>query len=612
MAQILCLCTLAFAAKPLSTPIEKIEPPYWWAGMQHSELQLMVYGPNIAAYTPTIAQPGVTLREVVTMDSPNYLVLYLELNDAQPGTFTIDFKHKKKHFTYPYTLKERTAGAANKEGFNSSDVVYLLMPDRFANGNPANDDAKVKHPDFIDRTNVSARHGGDIEGVRQHIGYLNDLGVTTIWMTPVFENDMGEMSYHGYAITDYYNVDPRFGSNEEYANLAKELQANGMKIIMDMVFNHCGVKHVWMQDPPSKDWFNSTNGYVETNHNKNIFFDSYASDVDYTTMTDGWFVPSMPDLNQRNPHLANYLIQNSIWWIEYANLNGIRQDTYPYPDRDMMATWCKRVFEEYPNFNIVGEIMVDNPLGAALWQANHPMNDQNTNLKTVMDFTLHNISPNAFTEETNWGSGLQKVHKYLSYDFVYPDINNVMRLLENHDMCRFYTEEPSEISALKQAMTLMLTIPGIPQLYYGQELLAYGSSKKDYGYIRLDMQGGWPGDSLNLFEPSGRTALQQETFDFMRTLLRWRRGNELIANGKMKHFQLRDNIYLYERTLNDKQVVVIMNGVSQESPVNLSHYQEVIKKGATYRDVITNKTYRLDNTFVAEPKGVYVLELVKE
>ncbi|MGL4852506.1 MAG: alpha-amylase family glycosyl hydrolase, partial [Phocaeicola sp.] len=387
---------------------------------------------------------GVTLKEAVALDSPNYLVLYLDVKEAAAGSFTIDFQRGNHKLSHTYPLKQRKEGARERNGFNSSDVVYLLMPDRFVNGNPQNDLAPVKHPDKLDRSNISTRHGGDIAGVKSKADYLADLGVTAIWMTPVFENDMADMSYHGYSITDYYRVDPRLGSNQEYAELVAELQSKGIKTIKDMVFNHCGGNHPWVKDTPALDWFNSTDGYVQTNHNKNIFFDPYGAKIDHEQMTDGWFVTSMPDLNQRNPHLAKYLIQNSIWWIEYAGLNGIRQDTYPYPDTEMMAEWCRRVSEEYPNFPIVGEIMVGNPVTTAFWQANSKLNPTNTHLKCVMDFTLSSIAHAAFTEETGWDTGLQKIHNYLSYDFCYPDINNVMRLLENHDMCRFYKEQPAD------------------------------------------------------------------------------------------------------------------------------------------------------------------------
>lgn len=582
--------------------IKKVEPEFWWSGMKNSELQLMVYGDNISLYTPSVNHKNVKIKRADVLDSPNYLVIYLDTKDAEAGVFDIVFTRGKHKITYKYELKNRVKNASGKEGFNSSDVVYLLMPDRFANGNPGNDNARVENPDTLNRNDVSARHGGDLAGIKDKADYLADLGITALWTTPVLRNDMGPMSYHGYAITDYYQVDPRLGSNAEYAELVKTLHSKGIKVIMDMVFNHCGSKHQWFEDNPAFDWFNNNkNEYVQTNHNKNIFFDPYASDMDYRTMTDGWFVEVMPDLNQRNKHLEKYLIQNSIWWVEFADLNGIRQDTYPYPDKEMMERWCKSVLEEYPDLNIVGEIMVANPVSTSYWQ-------DSSALKTVMDFTLSEIAPAAFTDTTNWNSGLQRIHEYLSYDYCYKDINNVMRLLENHDMSRFYETLPSDVRGYKQALALMLTIPGIPQLYYGQELLEAGSAKVDYGYIRPDMKGGWKEDSSSVFEASGRNAVQQDMFNYLRTILRWRKGNDVIAKGKMKHFQVRKGVYVYERSLGDKNVIVMMNGLYEDVDLSLDYYKEILSGNRTYRDIITNQDITLEGSVKIPSKGIYILE----
>lgn len=590
--------------------VERIEPAFWWCGMKNTQLQLMVYGTNIATYKPTINYPGIVLQSVHPMESPNYLILYLDVKDAIPGKFSIEFVKGKKKLSYAYELKERKGKGEDKVGFNSSDVVYLLMPDRFANGDETNDKVMMKYPYAVNRKDVSARHGGDLAGIMQHLDYLDSLGITAIWTTPVLENDMGDGSYHGYAATDYYRIDPRLGSNEDYVRLVDLLHKRGMKMIMDMVFNHCGSKHPWLIDLPMRNWFNNPFEYVQTNHNKTSFFDPYAADIDKEEMTDGWFVPTMPDLNQRNQYVADYLIQNSIWWVEYANLDGIRQDTYPYPDGDMMVRWCKEVFEEYPNLNIVGESMITNPTGAAYWQRKSPVNKNgNTELKSVMDFHLQSIASKAFQEETSWNTGLQLIFEHLAYDFCYADINNVMRLFENHDTDRFLVEAPKNLDAYKQAVAFLLTIPGIPQLYYGQELLMTGNTKIDYGYIRPDMPGGWKGDTTNVFDKKGRTPMQQEAFDFMRKLLQWRKGNEVISNGRMKHFMPRNNVYVYERSYNGKSVLVIMNGVSKEADLELAHYKEVIGNKTSGTDVLTGKVIQLGEILHLLPKEVLVVEL---
>ena len=594
-----------------SEKIEKIEPAFWWCGMKNTRLQLMVYGSNIATYKPEINYQGVVLKEVCPMESPNYLVLYLDVKYAAPGKFQIEFTKGRRKLNYVYELKERRRKGEDKIGFNSSDVVYLLMPDRFANGDESNDHIQMKHPYTVNRKDVNARHGGDLAGIMQHLDYLDSLGITAIWTTPVLENDMGEGSYHGYAATDYYKIDPRLGTNEDYVRLSEYMHQRGMKLIMDMVFNHCGTNHPWLLDPPMHDWFNNLNKYVETNHNKNVFFDPYASDIDKQELTDGWFVPTMPDLNQRNRFLADYLIQNSIWWIEYADLDGIRQDTYVYPDPDVMVRWCKEVFEEYPNLNIVGEVMIpDNPIGAAYWQRNSIVNGKvNTGLKSVMDFRLRSIVNKAFHEETSWNAGLQLLFEHFAYDFCYPDINNVMRLLENHDTDRFLLETPANLDAYKQAVALLLTIPGIPQLYYGQELLITGSTKIDFGYVRPDMPGGWKGDAISVFQEDGRTAMQQEAFSFMRKLLHWRKGNEVIFKGKMKHFMPRNNVYVYERSYNGKSVLVVMNGVSKEVDMDLAHYKEVLGDKMQARDILTDRIVLLNGGLHLQPKEVLILEL---
>lgn len=591
--------------------IEKIDPAFWWCGMKNTRLQLMVYGSNIAAYKPKINYPGVVIKEVYPMESPNYLVLYLDVREAEPGKFLIEFTKGRRRLNYLYELKERRSKGEDKIGFNSSDAVYLIMPDRFANGDESNDNLQMKYPYTVNRKDVNARHGGDLAGIMQHLDYLDSLGITAVWTTPVLENDMGEGSYHGYAATDYYKIDPRLGTNEDYVRLAESMHQRGMKLIMDMVFNHCGTNHPWLIDPPMQNWFNNLHKYVETNHNKTVFFDPYASDIDKQELTDGWFVTTMPDLNQRNHFVADYLIQNSIWWIEYANLDGIRQDTYVYPDPDMMVRWCKEVFEEYPNLNIVGEIMVPNdPVGTAYWQRSSVINKKvNTELKSVMDFRLRSLVSKVFNEETSWNTGLQILFEHFAYDFCYPDINNVMRLLENHDTDRFLLETPKDLNAYKQAVVMLLTIPGIPQLYYGQELLMTGSTKIDFGYIRPDMPGGWKGDTVNAFQKNGRTVMQQEAFDFMRKLLQWRKGNKVISEGRMKHFMPRKNVYVYERSYNGKSILVVMNGVSREVDLDLEHYKEVIGDKTTAKNVLTGNTVQLGENLHLQAKEVLVFEL---
>lgn len=603
LSLIICLLFPGFlSAKGITA-----EPAFWWSGMKNPELQLMVYGENIASFRPSVSYPGVKLKSSVALESPNYLLVYLDVENAQPGSFDITFTKDKKQIKMPYELKARKKDACKTKGFDSSDVLYLIMPDRFANGDPTNDNLVMKTAYKTDRNDPSARHGGDLAGIEKHLDYIEDLGVTAIWLNPVLENDMQGGSYHGYATTNYYRVDPRFGTNEDYVRLIDKTHAKGMRVVMDMIFNHCGSDHIWMKDVPSKDWFNNLDKYVETSHVKEVYFDPYASEYDTKRMVDGWFVPSMPDLNQRNPHVATYLIQNSIWWIEYSGVDGIRQDTYPYADYKMMVDWCNAIYREYPDYNIVGEAWMNQTMGTAFWQKDSKLNERgNTMLKSVMDFRLMGLSHSAFFGDAG---GMQALYEHLAYDYAYADIYNVLRFLDNHDTDRFLPAMPEKLDAFKQGIAFMLTIPGIPQFYYGTELLMNGTKQKGDGYIRLDVPGGWPGDAVNQLEASGRTDIQNEAWNYMQKLLKWRKGNEVIAKGKMKHFVPQNGVYVYARNLNGKQVVVIMNGNAKESVLPLDRYDEILKGYTSGKDVITGKVVSLQKELTLEAKDVLVLEL---
>ncbi|MDK2969444.1 MAG: neopullulanase [Bacteroidota bacterium] len=611
MKKIFSFIIIFFATISVFSQKVSIEPAFWWSGMQESELQLMVYGSNIADYKATITSPHVYLKESVALESPNYKLLYLDISKSVPETFDIVFTNGKKKISIPYELKQRDPSRKNVKGFDSSDVLYLIMPDRFANGDPTNDQLPMRMPYKVDRNDPNARHGGDLKGISDHLDYLHNLGVTAIWLNPVLENDMDGGSYHGYATTNYYRVDPRFGSNDEYVKLIEDTHAKGMKVVMDMIFNHCGSDHPWMKDIPSKDWFNNLDPYVQTTHVKEVYYDLYASQYDTKQMTDGWFVPSMPDLNQRNRHVAKYLIQNSIWWIEYAGVDGIRQDTYPYADYQMMIDWCRAIEKEYPNYNIVGEAWYNNPVGTAFWQKDSKLNNkENTQLKSVMDFRLMGLAHSAFFEETGeWGGGLRNIYEHMTTDYVYPDIYNVLRFLDNHDTDRFLPEMPKNLDSFKQGITFLLTIPGIPQIYYGTELLMNGNKSKSDGDIRKDVPGGWPDDSVNQFTAEGRSELQNEAFNFMQKLLKWRQGNEIIAKGKMKHYVPQNGVYVYERYLNDKSIVVFMNGTSKEVTIDLNRYDESLKGKSSGFDVLTNQQIQFHSSMKLLPREIHIVEL---
>jgi glycosidase len=603
----LILLSLLLAVSLLQAQEIKIDPAFWWSGMMETELQLMVHGDDIATYKPEISSENIKIKEVVRLDSPNYQLIYLDISNSKPEQFNIVFRGPENSYTVKYEFKERNPERYDIESFNSSDVLYLIMPDRFANGDPSNDQIEMRMPYKVDRNDPNSRHGGDLKGISDHLDYLNELGVTAIWLNPVLENDMKGGSYHGYATTDYYKVDPRFGTNEEYKNLIEKAHSKDMKVVMDMIFNHCGSDHPWVYDVPSYDWFNNFEEYVQTSHMKEMYFDPYASEYDKNKMVDGWFVPTMPDLNQKNRHVAKYLIQNSIWWIEYAGVDGIRQDTYPYADYDMMVDWIEAVEKEYPDYNIVGEAWVDNIIGTAFWQRNSPINPKNTKLKSVMDFKLMGLSHDAFFDDSN-GGGLHKIFNHMTYDFMYPDIYNVLRFLDNHDTDRFLKEYPTDLSNWKQAITFILTIPGTPQIYYGTELLMNGTKRRSDGDIRRDVPGGWPDDKVNHFTREGRDDIQNEAFDFLSKLLHWRRNNDLIANGSMKHYVLQNGVYVYERYIGNRNVLIFMNGGKNEVEINLDRYAESIKGRNEWTDFLSGDIISLGEKMKLSPKEILILE----
>ncbi len=593
--------------------VDRIEPPFWWVGMKNDTLQLMVEGKDVGGSQCSVDYAGVKLVESVSLESPNYKILYFTISpDTKPGTMTLAFDKDGKTEKVPYELKRRLKAPEEHEGFSSKDVLYLLMPDRFAQGKKADDKVYegLKFPVRPDRENPNGRHGGDIKGIEQHLDYLKDLGVTAIWVCPVLENDMPGGSYHGYATTDYYRIDPRFGTNEEWSHLIAEAQKRGMKVVMDMIFNHSGVTHRWMMDMPSSDWYNHPDGEVQTNFRLSTLHDPYVSDYDLDRSVNGWFVLGMPDLNQRNPHLMKYLTQNSIWWIESSGINGIRMDTYPYADMNGMARWAKEVMEEYPEFNLVGECWYGQEDGAAFWQKGNRLNPIETNLPSVMDFKLLTDGRKMFNEETDPWNGLNHLYDHLSHDYLFPNPKNILTFLDNHDSDRFLLEEPEDLGSWKQATAWLLTSRGIPQIYYGTELLMNGSKEGSDGYIRLDFPGGFPGDKVNAFEASGRTEKQNEAFEWLKKILNWRKGeaNEVIADGSLKHFMPQNGLYVYERKLGDKKVVVILNGSDEEAERTMERTLEVMPYGSQWTDIITGTPVTITETMTFAPRQVMILQ----
>jgi glycosidase len=594
-----CLIMALFSILGLShgvkaTTIYKVAPTYWWAGMTNPELQILLYGDHLAGSEVSLSSANVHLREVVMQENPNYLILYVDLSEAAPQSFDIVLKQGKKQTVVPYTLKQRREGARDVQGFHAEDVLYLIMPDRFADGDAQTDVVKGMREATVDRNEPFARHGGDLKGIQNHLDYLDDLGITAIWLNPIQENDMPNGSYHGYAITDYYQVDRRLGGNEAFRDLVDATHRKGMKVVMDMIFNHCGSENYLFKDMPSKDWFNFRGEYVQCSYRTAGVQDIHAADYERKIATDGWFVQEMPDFNQRNRLVADYLIQSSIWWIEDVGINGIRMDTHQYPD-----------------FNIVGETWLNSNVLVSYWQKDSRLAaPRNSNLPTVMDFPLMSLMTKAFDEETtDWAGGLYNLYDYLTQDHVYADPMNLLIFLDNHDTSRFYATEEStqNLDRLKQATVFLLTTRGIPQIYYGTELLMAADKANGDGLLRSDFPGGWNGDPRNCFMPEDRTAAQQEVFEYVRRLLQWRRGNKIIAKGTLKHFYPRNGIYAYERKYCDHSVAVFMNGTGEAQTLDLTPYTEILPAPEAH-EVLTDRTLRLGSELTFQPREVLILE----
>ena len=602
--------------------IDRVEPTDWYVGMKDPSLQLMVYGEGIREAQVSTDYPGVRVDSLVRLDSPNYLLVYLDLSGAKPGEMKLRFTMGKSKKEVSYRLKARAMAGEERKGFSNADVLYMLMPDRFAQGKDHKAQVKGMNPYVEDRSKPSLRHGGDLQGIRDHLDYFTQLGVTALWLTPVLENNSpdgkdGSSTYHGYATTNYYRVDPRFGTNEDYRELIADAHAKGLKVVMDMIFNHCGFEHPWVKDLPSRDWLNVPEWlsgkeedkakYLQTSYKLTPVLDPYAAEVDKRETVDGWFVPSMPDLNQRNPHVIKYLIQNSVWWIETVGIDGIRMDTYPYADREAMALWMKTLEREYPNFNTVGETWVTEPAYTAAWQKDSKLSSINSYLKTVMDFAFYDRVNMAAREETDdWWQGMNRVYNTLCYDYLYANPSSVLAFIENHDTDRFL-RNGTDTLALKQALALLLTINRTPQLYYGTEILMNGTKEVTDGNVRKDFPGGFPGDKANCFTAEGRTRAQNAMFNWLSRLLHWRQGNEAIIHGKQVQFTPRKGVYVIARQAKGQNVLTVVNGTSEPAQMEVKRYAEIIGQATEATDILTGRKVALDKDVALQPRETLVL-----
>ncbi len=575
--------------------------------MKNPAVQLLVHGDSISSLLPSVRYPGVSIRKISKTGNPNYLFLDLVIDKStKPGSLTIFLGNK---FKAEWDLREREKGSSLRTGFGPGDAIYLITPDRFANGDPSND-ASVMTLEKPNRKDQDGRHGGDILGIVQNLEYIRDLGFTRIWCTPMLENNQPATSYHGYAITDFYKVDPRFGTNESYRDLSRQARAMGMGLIFDVVLNHCGDHHWWMKDLPSRDWINNEGSYVNTNHRRETHQDPHRSKSDEERMTAGWFVPTMPDLNQRNPFLTTYLIQNTIWWIEYAGLSGLRVDTYPYSDKGFSSKWSKAILSEYPGFNMVGEEWSMNPMIIAYWQKGKKNHDGYvSHMPSMMDFPLNQALVQALNEKESFNEGLIRLYHSLANDIVYADPSHLLIFPDNHDMSRFYTQIHEDFARWKLGLVFMATTRGIPQIYYGTEVLLTNPRSDAHGEIRADFPGGWTGDAKNAFTGMGLSDKEKEAQVFLKSLLQLRKKTPAFQSGKLIHFAPEQGVYVYFRILGNEKYMVVLGKNRNSIQIDLGRFVEILGASPSFTDVFTGQVLPLETARQLDAFGYRVMRV---
>ena len=618
MNKIILYSTVVFSllfSKNIIAQIYHVEPLNWWVGMKNPHVQLLINGSDVGTTTPIINYPGVVIKKTSKGDSKNYLFVDLLIaNNTKPGIFTINFKKDGKTvYTYAYSLLQREKNASQLKGFNSSDVIYLLVPDRFANGDESNDVVNGMRENKVDRSFDGGRHGGDIRGIINHLDYIKDMGFTAIWPTPMLENDMKSYSYHGYSITNHYKVDPRFGTLDEYKELSQKVRSKGMKLIFDEVLNHTGSNYWWMNDLPFKNWLNYPDKYTPSNHRRTVNEDMYASNYDKDLWVNGWFDKTMPDMNGKNPFMANYLIQSTIWWIETLQLGGIRQDTYGYSDKAFLKNWSCSIINEYPNFTTVGEEWSTNPLITSYWQRGKKNYDGYSGcLTTIMDFPMQSALIDALKEPegSDFGKGLTKLYEGLANDFVYADPNNILVMGDNHDMDRLFMQLNEDIDLTKMALTYLLTIRGIPEIFYGTEILMDNSPHhKNDGIIRSDFPGGWKEDSINAFTRTGLSENSLKMQSYLKQLLNWRKNNPVISSGKTLHFAPYNGVYVYFRYNKEKTIMVVLNKNKEAITIDTKRFQEILKDKDNATNVLSNQTFSVHSPLIVDPKSATIFDI---
>ncbi|MFG6447136.1 glycoside hydrolase family 13 protein [Roseateles sp. BYS180W] len=613
----------ASAEAPPQPALQRVEPPSWWVGMAEPQLQLMLHGPGLAALHVRMSAPGVRLLGQQRLSSPNYLFVDLELAaDCRPGRIDIQLHHPGHDtplLNLSYELQAREPGSAQRQGFDTRDAVYLLVPDRFARAEPAVAPPAMRES-RVQRSQPGARHGGNLAGLREHLGYIADMGFTQIWPTPVVENDNPSYSYHGYAATDFYRVDPRLGSNEEYRALAVQARQQGLGLIQDIVLNHIGDHHWWMADLPTPEWLNQWPSYTETHHARVTWQDPHAAPSDQRRFSQGWFTPNMPDLNQRQPQLATYLIQMSLWWIEYAGLSGLRTDTYSYSDRDFLSRWSARLMREYPRLNIVGEEWSGHPAIVAYWQRGKRNHDGYvSSTPSMLDFPLHYALIAGLKEADQGEGGIYKLYEALAQDFLYADANRLMAFEGNHDTPRLYSQLNEDLDLLRMAWGYLCVVNRIPQFLYGSELLLTSPGQRDDGQVRADFPGGFAGDRVDGLRGRGLSPRQRTAQALLRQLLNWRRQTRLVHEGRLTHYAPLQGVYVLLRhwgapgsaeARQGERVMLVLNKQNQDVALDLRRFADVLGPGDRAHDVLQGGAAReLGRTLTLAARSTTLLQL---
>ena len=605
---ILSLCSMNLLSAQMK--INRVEPLSWWTGM-NTPLQLMFYGCDLQQAQVRCLEEGLTVLGIHQTESKNWLFVDVQVDpNARAGSYTFEFTQGKQHIRYSYTLNARRLGSAQRQGFGPVDMVYLIMPDRFANGDPAIDSHK-EGAEKVDRSSPYGRHGGDILGIINHLDYLQELGVTAIWPTPLLFDNEPVASYHGYACADYYRIDPRYGTNELYQKMVELAHERGIKVIMDMVPNHCGMAHWWMSDLPFASWIHQFPQFTRSNYQMGSHFDPYASKWDNDLCVKGWFDTSMPDINMANPYVLNYFTQMAVWWIEFAGLDGLRVDTYPYSHKEAMAAWTQNILNEYPRLNIVAEAWYPIPSMVAYWEGAAQNRDGYTShLPSVMDFPLQEKIIEGFAKDSlpQWGEGLMKLYSCLTQDFVYAHPNHLLIFADNHDTNRMAWLLKGKSAKQKMVMALLATMRGIPQITYGSEVMLYNKKEQGHGEERLDMPGGWPGDERSIFTPNGRSKRENEVFEYTKKLFNWRKDATVIHQGKLMQFVPEENsFYVYFRYTHNELVMVAINNGRSEKTIEWSRFAEITNGYKHGFNVVTGAPARINEPLTVPAQEAAVL-----